>query len=48
LYLLEQTSNEEAGCEEDHPLSSLKSNLKPIKKVGFKSFLTRFFNTDDD
>jgi hypothetical protein len=26
----------------------LKSNLKPIKKVGFKSFLTRFFNTDDD
>ena len=48
LYFLEQTSNEEAGCEEDHPLSSLKSNLKPIKKVGFKSFLTRFFNTDDD
>jgi len=48
LYSLEQTSNDEAGCKEDHPPSSLKSNLKPIKKVGFKSFLTRFFNTDDN
>ena len=45
---LEINSNEEAGCKEDNPPSSLKSNLKPIKKVKFKSFLTRFFTSDND